>query len=95
MSIYFDDIVYERKPVREKDVTRVIARKVIPLFFRKIVYNSESLFGMDKDPAFLFTTEFPYPSLVERYFVYESGTGDEYFVSTEGYNYMRYVVRLV
>jgi len=95
MGDYFDDIVYDRKPVHEKDVTRAVNRKIIPIFFRNIVYDCESLFAMDRDPVFLFTTEFPYPSSVERYFVYKTKGGKEYFVSTEGYNYMRYVVRLV
>lgn len=91
----FDNIKFERKPVNFCDVKKTVDVDKIPDIFLRIFHDCHSLFGMDEDPAYLFTKEFPYPASVDKYFTYHATNGDRYFVNTEGYNYMRYVVRIV
>jgi len=88
----FDTFNYTRKAVVREDVSATVSSFDIPDEFFLCKYDCEKLFNMKSDPTYLFTKSFLQET--PEFFIYECVDGTEYFVNTQGYDYMRYVVEI-
>jgi hypothetical protein len=87
---------YNRKPVTFEDVSNEVhfdkVKEAITddLAFR----DSMDLWGLKKDPKHPFSKIILSADTLDQYFVYINSDGFEFLINTEGYNYMRYAIRV-
>ena len=87
---------YNRKPVDQKEVTNSILNDDIgkEVLDGLIIRNSLDLWGLDVDPPKPFTKSILLHESLPQFFIFCDSDGRDYLIDRQGYNYMRYVIRI-